>query len=210
MFGPISDYAKGFFASAGLIGASAGSAGMPANGSGSSGTANAAVAGTSGAAGSGTSGAAGSGTPSAAAIGSVRTEQEAKDAGLSDAQITQLKRSGRVECATCSSRKYQDGSDENVSFKTAQHVSPEAAGSAVRAHEQEHVSNAYTKAAKDNGKVVNASVTIHTAICPECGRTYVSGGVTHTQIKYNSDTYSKQAKARDRGLLSGMNFDASA
>ena len=32
------------------------------------------------------------------------------------------------ECQTCKNRKYQDGSDEaNVSFKTAQHISPEAA-----------------------------------------------------------------------------------
>lgn len=78
------------------------------------------------------------------------------------------------ECQTCKNRKYKDGSDEMVSFKTPQHVSPEGAASAVRAHEQEHVSNAYKKAAMDDGKVVSASVSIHTAICPECGRTYVS------------------------------------
>ena len=91
------------------------------------------------------------------------------------------------ECQTCKRRKYKDGSDEMVSFKTAQHVSPEMAATAVRAHEQEHVSNAYKKAAKDNGKVVSASVSIHTAICPECGRSYVSGGTTHTQIKYYNE-----------------------
>ena len=50
------------------------------------------------------------------------------------------------ECQTCKNRKYVDGSDEaNVSFKSAAHVSPEAAGSAVRAHEGQHVSNAYRK-----------------------------------------------------------------
>ena len=58
-----------------------------------------------------------------------------------------------AECQTCKRRKYQDGSDEMVSFKTAQHISPESAASAVRAHEQEHVSNAYKKAAMDDGKV---------------------------------------------------------
>ena len=59
---------------------------------------------------------------------------------------------GKEECETCKNRKYQDGSNEsNVSFKSATHVSPEAAGSAVRAHEQQHVSNAYKKAAADNG-----------------------------------------------------------
>ena len=120
------------------------------------------------------------------------------------------KRAGVVECETCANRKYQDGSDENVSFKSAQHVSPEAAGARVRGHEQEHVSNAYDKAKEAGGKVVNASVAIHTAICPECGRTYVSGGTTTTQIKYpNEDNpYQKQRKSADEGMLSGMNFDA--
>lgn len=113
------------------------------------------------------------------------------------------------ECQTCKNRKYQDGSDEMVSFKTAQHVSPESAASAVRAHEQEHVSNAYKKAATDNGKVISASVSIHTAVCPECGRTYVSGGTTHTQIKYyNEDNpYQKGLKTADQAKYAGMNLD---
>ncbi|MDE7478415.1 MAG: hypothetical protein K2M91_10775, partial [Lachnospiraceae bacterium] len=97
------------------------------------------------------------------------------------------RRSSPEECETCANRKYQDGSDEgNVSFKTASHISPESAGAKVRAHEGEHVSNAYKKAAEKNGKVVNASVSIHTSVCPECGRTYVSGGVTNTMIKYSN------------------------
>ena len=96
-----------------------------------------------------------------------------------------------------------------VSFKSATHLSPGAAASAVRAHEQEHVSNAYKKAATDNGKVINASVSIHTAICPECGRSYVSGGTTNTQIKYyNEDNpYQKELKAADHLKYSGMNAD---
>ena len=68
------------------------------------------------------------------------------------------------ECQTCKNRKYKDGSDEMVSFKTPTRISPESAASAVRAHEQEHVSNAYAKAAPKNGKVIAASVSIHTAI----------------------------------------------
>ena len=52
------------------------------------------------------------------------------------------RRSSPAECQTCKERKYQDGSDENVSFKSAQHISPEAAAARVRGHEQEHVSNA--------------------------------------------------------------------
>ena len=113
------------------------------------------------------------------------------------------------ECRTCKNRKYKDGSDEMVSFKSAQHVSPESAASAVRAHEQEHVSNAYKKAATENGKVISASVSIHTAVCPECGRTYVSGGTTHTQIKYfNEDNpYQQDLKSADKAKYTGMNLD---
>ena len=113
------------------------------------------------------------------------------------------------ECETCKKRKYQDGSDEMVSFKSAAHISPESAAATVRAHEQEHVSNAYKKAATGNGKVVAASVSIHTSVCPECGRTYVSGGTTHTQIKYyNEDNpYQKDLKLADRSKYSGMNTD---
>lgn len=113
------------------------------------------------------------------------------------------------QCETCKNRKYQDGSNENVSFKSAAHISPNAAGSAVRAHEGEHVSNAYAKAAEGNGKVVNASVSIHTSVCPECGRTYVSGGTTNTTIKYSNETnpYQQNRKALDAIALTGANID---
>ena len=50
-------------------------------------------------------------------------------------------KSKTTECQTCKNRKYVDGSNEaNVSFKNAAHISPEAASSAVRAHEGQHVS----------------------------------------------------------------------
>lgn len=119
------------------------------------------------------------------------------------------KKTPAEECQTCKNRKYQDGSDEMVSFKSAAHISPESAGARVRAHEQEHVSNAYKKAAQGNGKVISASVSIHTAVCPECGRTYVSGGTTNTQIKYyNEDNpYQKGLKTADQAKYSGMNAD---
>lgn len=115
------------------------------------------------------------------------------------------------ECQTCKNRKYQDGSDEMVSFKSAAHISPESAAARVRSHEQEHVSNAYAKAANGNGKVISASVSIHTAICPECGRSYVSGGTTTTQIKYYNEEnpYQKDLKATDHDKYSGMNADYS-
>lgn len=113
------------------------------------------------------------------------------------------------ECQTCKNRKYQDGSDEMVSFKSAAHISPAAAGTAVRAHEQEHVANAYDKAAKNNGKVLNASVSLKTAICPECGRSYIAGGETRTQIKYYNEEnpYQKELKSADRTKYVGKNLD---
>ena len=122
--------------------------------------------------------------------------------GMQDTEKKAGRKSSPEECETCKNRKYRDGSNEMVSFKSA-------TASAVRAHEQEHVSNAYKKAATDNGKVINASVSIHTAICPECGRSYVSGGTTNTQIKYyNEDNpYQKELKAADHLKYSGMNAD---
>lgn len=119
------------------------------------------------------------------------------------------KKSSPAECQTCKERKYQDGSDEMVSFKSATHLSPTSAASAVRSHEQEHVSNAYKKAAQNNGKVVSCGVSIHTAVCPECGRTYVSGGTTKTSIKYSNESnpYVKDMKAQQADALSGANVD---
>ena len=100
------------------------------------------------------------------------------------------------ECESCKNRKYQDGSDENVSFKSAQHISPESAAARVRAHEGEHVANAYSKAAKEGGEVVRASVSIHTDICDECGKVYVSGGTTHTTIKYPKEQMQQQGQEK--------------
>ncbi len=89
-----------------------------------------------------------------------------------------------AECQTCKDRKYQDGSDDpGVSFKTPTKMSPEQAASAVRGHEQEHVIRERAKAQEENRKVVSQSVTLHTAICPECGDVYVSGGTTRTTTK---------------------------
>ena len=102
-----------------------------------------------------------------------------------------------------------DGSNENVSYKAAAHISPSASGAAVRAHEGEHVANAYDKAAENNGKVISASVSIRTAVCPECGRTYVSGGTTTTTIRYSAESnpYQKQQKALDALRFTGSNID---
>ena len=114
-----------------------------------------------------------------------------------------------AECETCKNRKYQDGSDEMVSFKTAQHISPQSAPARVRGHEAEHVSNAYKDAAMNNGKVLQASVSLKTAVCPECGRTYVAGGETCTKIAYKNEDnpYTKAMKDLNRQGLLGANVD---
>ena len=113
------------------------------------------------------------------------------------------------ECQTCKNRKYKDGSDEMVSFKSAAHISPEAASVRVMAHEMEHVSNAYSKAEQRGGKVIQASVSIKTSVCPECGRVYVSGGCTNTKIAYSNEEqpYQKQLKAILDDALKGSNID---
>ena len=119
------------------------------------------------------------------------------------------RKSSPAECETCKERKYQDGSNENdVSFKSPGHISPEAAPGAVRAHEQEHVANAYEKAQKGGGKVLQASVRIKTAVCPECGRTYVSGGETSTKIAYPADKEAEARQSRAGGI--GQRFDRTA
>ncbi len=116
------------------------------------------------------------------------------------------------ECQTCKNRKYQDGSDENVSFKTPSHIPPSASGAMIRAHEAEHVSNAYTKAAEKNGRVLSADVAIRLAICPECGRTYTAGGVTRTKIRYpdESNPYQQNQESRHSAIYPGQKLDYSA
>ena len=85
------------------------------------------------------------------------------------------------ECQTCEERKYQDGSDDpGVSFKTPGHIDADVAGSVVRGHEMEHVNREQTKAKVENREVLRQSVTLHNAICPECGKVYISGGTTRT------------------------------
>ncbi|MDD5827613.1 MAG: hypothetical protein PUD10_00450 [Lachnospira sp.] len=129
---------------------------------------------------------------------------------ISPANEKALKHAGVIECETCANRKYKDGSDEaNVSFKSPSHVDPSSSASKVMAHEQEHVSNAYAKAGQKNGEVVNCSVTLKTAVCPECGRSYVAGGVTNTAIKYpDNSKFSQNRKSADYSVYAGHNIDA--
>lgn len=141
----------------------------------------------------------------------IQAAKNGNTAGLDQSFVRQLKKQGAVQCQTCANRKYQDGSDENVSFKAAAHISPQASASRVRAHEAEHVSNAYSKAAESDGKVICASVRIQTAICPECGRVYTAGGVTNTTIQYNeSNPYMSAKKTTDYPDIAGANVDYEA
>lgn len=95
-----------------------------------------------------------------------------------------LKRMGVVECQTCANRVYQDSSnDPGVSFKSPTHLNPSQAASAVASHEQEHVSNEQADAKANDREIVSQSVQIFTSVCPECGKAYVSGGLTKTTTR---------------------------
>ena len=92
------------------------------------------------------------------------------------------------QCETCEERKYQDGSDDmGVSFQSPTRVDPDLAASAVRGHENEHVVREQAKAQREDRKVVSQSVTLHSDICPECGKVYISGGTTRTTTAANQE-----------------------
>lgn len=111
--------------------------------------------------------------------------EKTSDDKESDEKSADIKRRfDSFECQTCKNRRYQDQSDDSgVSFQTASHIDPSAAYSAVRSHENEHVARNRTQAEQHGQKIAYQTVTINRAICPECGRSYVSGGVTHTVTK---------------------------
>lgn len=107
------------------------------------------------------------------------------------------------ECQTCKNRKYQDGSDDpGVSFKTASKIAPEAAASAVRGHEMEHVYRNRAKADREGREVVSQSVRLKTGICPECGKPYIAGGETRTVTKTkNEPDFSVGTEQEPKGSL---------
>ena len=110
------------------------------------------------------------------------------------------------ECQTCKERKYQDGSDDmGVSFQTPTNIAPEQAASAVRGHENEHVVRERAKADREDRRVVSQSVTLHTDICPECGKAYVSGGTTRTVTAAERENpYTRQEQEETRTPFSVM------
>ena len=108
------------------------------------------------------------------------------------------------ECQTCKNRKYQDGSDDpGVSYKNPTRIGPDQAASSVRAHEYEHVRRNQSKAQSQGREVVSQSVVIKTAICPECGRVYVSGGTTTTvtRAREKADKFQVGQVAESSGVF---------
>jgi len=145
--------------------------------------------------------------------GSVRPGNPLENGSTDNTTVKPGYKSSPAECKTCRERKYQDGSNEtDVSFKAPGHIAPEASASTVMAHERMHVANAYQSASQKNGHVVSCSVSLHTSVCPECGRSYVSGGTTSTQISYpnESNPYQKERKAQDAIRYTGANIDYAA
>lgn len=113
-----------------------------------------------------------------------------------------------TECQTCKNRRYQDASDEMVSFKIPGKITPNESFAKVMAHEQEHVVNAIAEGNEDNKELLSASVRLKTSICPECGRAYVAGGVTRTLMKtYNHDPYSQNQKSFEKEAMTGNRID---
>ncbi len=128
-----------------------------------------------------------------------KVEQEGKTRGL--------RKTKPSECMTCKNRKYVDGSDEgNVSFKAPGHISPGSSAAMVSAHEQQHVANARREGSKDNAKLMSATVRLKLAVCPECGTSYVAGGVTATTIQYSEENPYEQNRKEIEGDALRGNF----
>jgi DNA-directed RNA polymerase subunit M/transcription elongation factor TFIIS len=114
------------------------------------------------------------------------------DSTAKDKSAQEINKTGKVECQTCKNRKYQDiSNDSGVSFKTPGKIDAGSSASVVKSHELEHVRHQLADAAKDSKQIVSQTVTLHTSVCPECGRSYVSGGNTKTVTKTTSESNTK-------------------
>jgi hypothetical protein len=119
-----------------------------------------------------------------------------KGANATDPLVKYAKKIGVIECSTCANRKYQDQSaDAGVSLKNAAHISPDNAFSVVSAHEQEHVQEAKSRTFQEGRELISASVRIFVSTCPECGRTYVSGGETRTVESHSNSQHNHNNQA---------------
>ena len=106
-------------------------------------------------------------------------------------------------CQTCKQRRYKDESnDPGVSFKTPGYISPGSSAAVVAGHEQQHVSREQVQAGAEGRRVVSQTVALHYAVCPECHRSYVSGGTTKTvTVSDNSKSGENQANNKSSGSL---------
>jgi len=105
------------------------------------------------------------------------------------------------KCQTCEKRRYKDVSDDpTVTFQTPTSIAPGAEAYAVAAHEHQHVTHEKARAMRDGREVVFQSVQIHTAVCPECGRVYVSGGKTTTVTREKADPLEMVGRNFDRKI----------
>ena len=138
------------------------------------------------------------------------------EAAVDGARDAEAKKNGRVEkgeCQTCKNRKYVDGSNESdVSFKTPAHINPNNAAAVVMGHEREHMANAVAEGNEANKELLSASISLKTSVCPECGRVYVSGGVTRTTMRTGKpqNPYEKRQADLNYLMASGANFDLTA
>lgn len=111
----------------------------------------------------------------------------------------QAKKLGLKECQTCKSRRYVDVSDDpGVSFKTPTYIPAGMSGVAVARHENEHVVRGKARAEREGKEVVGISVNFIIGTCPECGRTYVAGGITRVV------TVPKLDKGKTQQLVEGV------
>lgn len=125
-----------------------------------------------------------------------------------NSQMDKIQGTQGGKCETCENRRYVDGSNEMVSFKTPGKISPGESYAKVMSHEKEHVANAVAEGNKSNKELVSVSVSLKTSTCPECGKSYVSGGTTRTTMKtYKDDPYSQNKKSYEQESLKGNNVD---
>ncbi len=111
------------------------------------------------------------------------------------------------ECQTCKERRYQDGSnDSGVSFKNPTKLTPDQAASAVISHEKEHYTREASRAESENKDVLVNSIRLESSICPDCGRSYISGGETTTVTRTRKNQSPSPVK---NPQTEGLNLDIS-
>lgn len=143
------------------------------------------------------------GTDAAAGVRGMPGVDSSAQAGAATERVA------RGECQACKERKYMDRSDEaDVSFQSPTHISPGQSAAKVMSHEREHVQNAVTEGNRPDKKLLSVSVALKTGICPECGRIYIAGGTTRTQmLTYKENPYDQGRKTVEGSFLRGMNLD---